>query len=208
MISPRPQFLACYIIMVLVLAGCSTAPPGPRVPVVTQNPIAVEGSAISPITFDGVVISIEPGTLLGFHYEGAGMAKDYDYRWGPSFTEQTKELNDDVLKILGDAGYRTIPWTTGGVKETPAGETVLELRATVTLMEFNSFSLSGGYYQAYCEVLWNLTNPSDGVSLFQAGTEGYKKENEHNAGVFRKAFDQALINLLAEPGFAAAVAGE
>ena len=208
MVRLRPQALVFNFIMVIVLVGCSSTPPGPRLPVVTLDPVAVDGASVLPVTFSGVVIAIEPGTLLGFHYEGAGMAKDYDYRWGPNFTEKTEELNLDVLDILGDAGYRTVPWPTGGVTETPAGEAVLKLKATVTLMEFNSFSSGGGYYQAYTVVLWDLTDPSDGISLFKTTTEGYQKENEHNAGVLRKAFDQALTNLLADQGFADAVAGD
>ncbi len=203
-----PQPFVFYFFMALVLAGCSYSGPGPRLPVVTEVPIAVDGATVSPVTFGGVVIAIEPETLLGFHYEGAGMAKDFDYRWGPNFTEKTEEMNLDVLDILGDAGYRTIPWPDGGVNETPTGEPLLELHATVTLMEFNSFSTAGGYYQAYTVVLWELTHPDDGTSLFKAETEGYQKENEHNAGVLRKAFDQALTNLLADQGFAAAVAGK
>ena len=207
MVRLRPQSLVFYFLMTLVVVGCSSSGPGPRLPVVTEVPVAVDGASVLPVTFGGVKIAIEPETLLGFHYVGAGMAKDYDYRWGPNFTEKTNEMNLDVFDILGDAGYRTVPWPTEGVTETSAGETVLKLKATVTLMEFNSFSTSGGYYQAYCVVSWNLINQGDGTSLFKADTEGYKKENEHNAGVLRKAFDQALTNLLADQGFADAVAG-
>ena len=205
MVRLHPQALLFYL-MALVLVGCSYSGPGPRLPVVTEDPIPVDDASVLPVTFGGVVIAIEPGTLLGFHYEGAGMAKDYDYRWGPNFTEKTDEMNLDVLDILGDAGYRTVPWPEGGIKETPAGEPVLELHATVTLMEFNSFSTGGGYYQAYTVILWDLTDPGDGASLFTTETEGYQKENEHNAGVLRKAFDQALTNLLADQGFADAAA--
>lgn len=207
MVRLRPQFLVLFPIMALALAGCSSTGPGPRLPVVAQDPVTVDGASVSPVTFGGVVIAIEPGTLLGFHYEGAGMSKDYDYRWGPNFTEKTDELNLDVLDILGGAGYRTAPGPTEGVAENSEGEKILQLKATVTLMEFNSFSSAGGYYQAYTVVMWDLTDPSDGTSLFKTDTEGYQKENEHNAGVLRKAFDQALVNLLADQGFADAVAG-
>ncbi|MEN8006552.1 MAG: hypothetical protein ABFS42_06020 [Candidatus Krumholzibacteriota bacterium] len=208
MVRSRFQTLVGCFALALVLAGCSSTGPGPRIPVIIEDPIAVDGAAVSPLTFSGVVVAIEPDTRLGFHYEGAGMAKSYDYRWGPNFSQKTVEMNDDVLDILGDAGYRTLRWPAGGVKETPAGETVLVLKATVSQLEFNSFTTAGGYYQAYCAVLWDLTDPQDGTSLFKTSTEGYKKEIEHNAGVLGKAFDQALRNLLADQGFVDAMPGK
>ena len=112
----------------------------------------MEGSALPPLTFPGLFINIEPGTRLGSAFEGAGMARTYDYNWGPNFS-------------------------------------------------------AGGYHQAYVEVTWELTDPVAGKRLFRTGTTGFKRQDEHSAGVFRKAFNLALMNLLADEDFVAAAAG-
>ena len=206
MIRQRSLSLACCLALVMVLTGCSSTPLGPRLPVVTESPITVDGSTVNPITFSGLLVSVEPGTRLGYNHEGAGMNRTYDYIWGPSFPKETIELNDDISDIMGDAGYLTVPWQPDGEKTTSSGGTILEMRASITLLEFNSFSNAGGYYQAYCKVLWQLTNPRDNSLLLTTSTEGYKKESEHNAGVLQKAFNNALRNLLADQEFADAMA--
>lgn len=206
MIPQRSFSLACCLVLVLVGAGCSSTGPGPRVPVVTETPITVDGSTVNPLTFSGLLVSVEPGTRLGYNHEGAGMNRTYDYVWGPSFPKETIELNDDIFDIMGDAGYLTVAWQPDGEKTASSGDTILELRASITLLEFNSFSNAGGYYQAYCKVLWELTDPRDKSLLLTTSTEGYKKETEHNAGVLQEAFNNALRNLLADREFADAMA--
>ena len=189
------------------LAGCSSTMPGPRTPVATHPPLEVDGQAHLPINFPGLVITIEPEKLLGYHFEGAGLSKVHDYRWGPNFSEETPELNNDVLVVLRQAGYRTVPSPLNDEKNRPSpGEDQLQLSASFNLLEYNSFSTSGGYYQAYCEVAWELSRIGHGTVLFSKRTAGYGKKDENTSGVIRQAFEGALKNLLAEEDFATAAA--
>jgi len=208
MIGARPAVLMVGLVTMSLLAGCSSTPPGPRLPVVAQDPIRVTGESVAPLTFPGVDVDIDPGTVIGYNYEGAGMARTYEYAWGPSFTEQTSTLNDDVQGIIEAAGYRFVPYPEGGATATPAGETVLELRSFVHLLEFNSYSDFGGYYQAYCEIDWELFRPGSTRPVFKTRTAGFWKEDTHTAGVFQLAFNGALDNLLAQDAFVAAMAAK
>lgn len=205
MFRPRSLFIWGIAFILAVLAGCSSTPPGPRVPTPTQEPILVDGQSLPPLAFPGIFINIEPGARLGSAFEGAGKSRTHDYNWGPNFSAETPAMNDDVIDMLVESGYRTVPWQDGGVKKSTTGEPALELRGTVMTLEINSFSEAGGYHQAYIEVTWELHDPASGTALFRGGTAGFKRQNEHSAGIFRKAFDFALMNLLADEDFVAAV---
>ena len=168
----------------------------------TLDPIAVDGATAAVLTIADVYVSLEPDTRLGYHHEGAGNNRTYDYRWGPNLSAETDLLNDDVLYILADAGYRTVPWVREAATE--RSETVLELRPIIDQLELNSYSDAGGYSQAFCHVVWGLYKPGETKPLFTGVTSGYNRQAEHSAGIFQTAFERALRNVLADEAFVAA----
>lgn len=177
-------------------------------PVPTMDPITVDGESLDPVTFSGLTITVESDQRLGFHHEGAGMARAHDYRWGPNFAEETHEVSHDVIERLEQAGYRTVTWGPDGIPPSDTGTRVVRLRGTLDIMEFNSFTISGGYYQTYCEINWEVTDLQGGPPIFTTRTIGYHREAEHAPGIILKAFHSALFNLLAQEEFVAAVEGE
>jgi hypothetical protein len=194
------------ILLLAALAACSSTPPGPRAPVETMEPIQVEGSSQATLTIADVYVSLEPDTRLGFNHEGAGNNRTYDYRWGPNLSAEIDELNDSVIYILSNAGYRTVPWNPERAAQSTAGDPVLELRPIIDQLELNSFADAGGYSQAFCHVVWEAFRPGAKKPFFSAVTSGYNRQTEHSAGIFQTAFERALKNLLADEKFVAAVA--
>lgn len=205
MIRPRNLTLAGMIFCLTALAACSSTPPGPRTPVETRDPILVDGPSVSRLTIPDVYVSLEPDTRLGYNHEGAGNNRTYDYRWGPNLSAEIEELNDDVIYLLADTGYRVVPWTDGGAPQSTDGEAVIELRPIIDQLELNSYSESGGYSQAFCHVIWELYRTDETNPFFTAHTSGYTRQVEHSAGIFQTAFEGALKNLLANAEFVAAV---
>jgi hypothetical protein len=204
MMRTRPFLLIAFGLGLVCLAACSSTPPGPRAPVPTLEPLVVDGSTTAILTIADIYVSLEPDTRLGYNHEGAGNNRTYDYRWGPNLSAETDLLNDDVLYILADAGYRTVTWSKEkGAEEVP-GQTVLELRPIIDQLELNSYSDAGGYSQAFCRVVWELYHPDDTKPLYTGVTSGYNRQVEHSAGIFQTAFERALMNVMADEGFVAA----
>lgn len=204
MVNPL-VLLGLVFLGLISLTACSSTPPGPRAPVETLEPIVVQGTEKAILTIADVYVSLEPDTRLGYNHEGAGNNRTYDYRWGPNLSAEIDLLNDDVLYILADSGYRTVPWNMEAAADAVPGETVLELRPIIDQLELNSFSDSGGYSQAYCRVIWELYRPGETKPLFTSVTSGYSRQAVHSAGIFQITFENALKNILADEKFAAAV---
>jgi hypothetical protein len=181
--------------LVTVLTGCGTTRPHPRRPEPAPAPIVVDGAALPVVAFPEARIDIPVQRAIGYHYLGPERIRDHEYRWGPSFRDETDELNDLGQEILAEAGYRTATARPGA----------LRLIGTVGGFHYDSYAGKGNFEQAELEVVWDLLGPDGDKPVFTTRTGGSGRIAAGESGAILAAFELALRRLLAREEFVQAV---
>jgi hypothetical protein len=177
-------------------AGCAGTGPDHRRPEPPPPLIAVDGEALPPIAFANLKLDIPDHVALGYHHVGAESTRESEYRWGPSFEDETDKLNGLGQALLNEAGYRV------AVDAPP-----LRLTGTLGKLRYNSWAHKANFEQAECEVAWELHRAGEDRPYYTTRTTGAGRVAAGEMGAIIAAFDLALRRLLADEDFVAAVRG-
>jgi hypothetical protein len=183
--------------ILLSMAGCSTTNPKPKMPQPAAPLIKVDGEALPALDFDRIILDIPDKVAIGYHYEGIQYSRRQAYWWDENFAHETDELNGKTRTILAEAGYRTSAGDPGAMR----------LVGTLGRVGYNTYDNKVGFAQAECEMTWQLYGAGADQPHFSTVTNGAGRVGPNEPGALREAYEVALRQLLADPEFAAAVAG-
>jgi hypothetical protein len=182
--------------LLVLVAACGTSLPEPRIPEPPRPLHVVDGAALPPVNFVAMEADVPGGRILGWHYEGEDYRRAHDYRWDANFANVTGELNAPSRDVLREAGFRV----------GRGGEDVVRMIGTITRLSYNSYARKLRFNQGEVAVRWSLFRPGEDRPYHTATTAGAARAEDIQAGAIVGACEVALRNLLADPGFAAAVA--
>jgi|GEM_PF-1043790 len=185
----------------------------PEIP--AQPAISVAGKNITKtIQFKTLRESLVEGTEVGKLKKGLFCSGSASIRFEKTYYDSIRKLIDrSVLKAIGDAGYSRYEGANSAFDTTEVhgadlwlGATIKDNRASICVS--SGTQATGGVYYKF---FWELYSVAQQKVIFSKTTEGSFNTDSSVAApaeIHNKAITNAFNNLLADPGFAAAVSAD
>ncbi|MBN1271155.1 MAG: hypothetical protein JXB26_02695 [Candidatus Aminicenantes bacterium] len=168
--------------------------------VVNLTPIFVVNP--SSLAFEGTMISLNEGTVIGDRSEGAGHKAYEPLSWNKNIFIMSEILDQAALEEMLSAGYKII------LSKEKENRQIINVSFSLMLevVEISCYSFGvqrGGYTEAYVRLDGILHSKGGTNRVFKFKSEGYgKTEDDGPEWTIMEAFRAAVRNLLADASFA------
>ena len=167
-----------------------------------SSPIPVYEIDMYSLSFKGVVLKIPYGEQIGKHYDGLAQVPKYAIHWQSGISFGSEQFRLGASGTLREYGYKVLGGDNLLFESGMASKAHYQLGATIVDLKYNTFgSLAGNYNEAVVYVDWQLYDALRKEVVYKKSTRGFAKMSPRSKPAVFNAFNNALLNLMADATF-------